>query len=228
MEIMRRVLVVDDEANIRRLLVAGLRAFKFDVDVADSGAEALMRYAARRPDAIVLDVNMPGRDGFAVLDDLRRRTDVPIVMLTARDALDDKIDALALGADDYLSKPFEMAELAARLTAHLRRRPAAGDCLSFADVMLDVHARTACRGRHALLLSPKEFDLLELLLREQGRVFRKSQLLDRLWGTGSDIGIETVDRFVSLLRKKLEYDNATRLVQTVHGVGYVLRTEGGS
>lgn len=224
MDTRRRILFIDDEPNLRRVVAAGLTRFGYDVDVAEDGFDGLRRLAARRPDAIVLDVNMPGMDGFQALPEIRRRCDVPVVMLTARVELDDKVDALACGADDYLTKPFEMAELAARLAAHLRRRPAQGDMLTYEDLVMDLGGRTARRGDLDLLLSPREYDLLLALLREQGRVFRKSQLFSQVWGPQAEIGLETLDRFISLLRQKMEYGGLKRLVHTVRGVGYVLRS----
>lgn len=223
MECRSRILVIDDEPNLRRAVEAGLRQAGFDVDGACDGSQGLERLAERRPDAIVLDINMPGLDGFAMLPLIRRRSDAPILMLTARDAAADKIDALAGGADDYVTKPFDMGELAARINAHLRRRPVRGEQISYEDIVITLRERTATRSGRSLALSSREFDLLGVLMREQGRVFRKSQLLDAVWGPQAEIGTETVDRFISLLRQKVDVPPAEPLIQTVRGVGYVLR-----
>ena len=221
----RRILVVDDESNLRRALEAGLRLRGFAVDCAGDAREALTRIAARQPDAIVLDIGLPGIDGLRLLPLLRQRSDAPVLMLTARADLEDKLDALHAGADDYLTKPFEMEELRARLLAHLRRRPRRDAVLAYGELEVDLAARQVHHRRASIALSPREFDLLVALLEEQGRVFRKTQLLDRVWSVDADVGCETVDRFVSLLRAKLEADGRPRLIQTVRGVGYVLRME---
>lgn len=216
-----RILVVEDEPALARALAAGLRQRGFDPDTAGDGAQALARIDARRPDAVVLDIGLPDTDGIALLPRIRARTDAPVLMLTARVDLVDKLGALGAGADDYVAKPFEFDELAARLCAHLRRRPPQ-DARGYAGVLLDAGARIATRDGHDLGLSPREFDLLAALLREQGRVFRREQLVERVWGHDAGIGTETVDRFVSLLRAKLEA-RGPRLLQTVRGVGFVLR-----
>lgn len=220
-----RILVVDDEPNLRRAVEVALRLRGFEVDTAANGREALARIAQRRPDAIVLDLAMPDIDGLALLPLIRKRTQVPVLMLTASTELGDKIVALEGGADDYLTKPFAMDELKARLVAHLRRGAGSSDLLAYADLRVDPLRRRAWKSDSPLTLSAREFDLLVGLMREQGRVFRKSQLLESVWGVDAEVGTETVDRFVSLLRAKLEADGSPRLVQTVRGVGYTLRIE---
>ncbi len=220
-----RILVVDDEPNLRRAVEVALRLRGFEVDTAANGREALARIAQRRPDAIVLDLAMPDIDGLALLPLIRKRTQVPVLMLTASTELGDKIVALEGGADDYLTKPFAMDELKARLVAHLRRGAGSSDLLAYADLRVDPLRRRAWKSDSPLALSAREFDLLVGLMREQGRVFRKSQLLESVWGVDAEVGTETVDRFVSLLRAKLEADGSPRLVQTVRGVGYTLRIE---
>ena len=220
-----RILVVDDEPNLRRAMEVALRLRGFEVDTAANGREALARIAQRRPDAIVLDLAMPDIDGLALLPLIRKRTQVPVLMLTASTELGDKIVALEGGADDYLTKPFAMDELKARLVAHLRRGAGSSDLLAYADLRVDPLRRRAWKSDSPLALSAREFDLLVGLMREQGRVFRKSQLLESVWGVDAEVGTETVDRFVSLLRAKLEADGSPRLVQTVRGVGYTLRIE---
>ncbi|HBO2801539.1 response regulator transcription factor [Pseudomonas aeruginosa] len=220
-----RILVVDDEPNLRRAVEVALRLRGFEVDTAINGREALTRIAQRRPDAIVLDLAMPDIDGLALLPLIRKRTQVPILMLTASIELGDKVVALEGGADDYLTKPFAMDELKARLVAHLRRAAGSSDLLAYADLRVDPLRRRAWKSDSPLTLSAREFDLLVGLMREQGRVFRKSQLLESVWGVDAEVGTETVDRFVSLLRAKLEADGSPRLVQTVRGVGYTLRIE---
>jgi two-component system, OmpR family, response regulator PrrA len=224
-QMQRRILIIDDESNLRRAVEVGLRLRGFQVDAACDAREAILRICSRQPDAIVLDIGLPDLNGVALLPLLRQRSDAPVVMLTARADLDDKLGALHAGADDYLTKPFEMDELKARLMAHLRRRPQRAAVLAYGALQMDIESRRVSYEDSALSLSPREFDLLVVLLQEQGRVFRKTQLLDRVWGVDADVGNETVDRFVSLLRAKLEAEGRPRLIQTVRGVGYVLREE---
>lgn len=216
------VLVVDDDAAIVRSLERGLRLEGFRVRTAGDGREALAAIEEQRPDALVLDIAMPGLDGLELTSLLRGRgDDAPICVLSARDELDDRLAGLRAGADDYLVKPFSLDELVARLHALLRRRPDAPSVpVTVAGVHVDPVRRTARRGSRELDLTRREFDLLEVLARHPGQVLSRLQLLDMVWGLELDTETNTVDVFVGYLRRKLEADGEPRLVHTVRGVGF--------
>ncbi|GAA3804237.1 response regulator transcription factor [Streptomyces chiangmaiensis] len=221
------VLVVDDDAAIRRSLERGLRLGGFRVRTAGSGPEALAAIRDTPPDVLVLDVSMPGMSGIEVCSRLRDDgQDLPVLMLSALDETADRIAGLQAGGDDYLVKPFALQELVLRLHALLRRRPPVDrDTLRVADLVIDPAARTAHRGGRALELTRREFELLEVLVRNAGLVLTRDQLLDRVWGYDFDVRTDAVDTFVSYLRRKLEAHGGKRLVHTVRGVGFVLRDE---
>ena len=216
-----RVLVVDDEPGIVDLLELGLGRQGFTVVGASDGAQALAVLHEATPDLIVLDVGLPGLDGFTLLEKIRAESTVPIVMLTARGDLDDRVRGLGLGADDYVAKPFHLEELIARIRAHLRRsstEPARGTPLRFADLELDPRAREVRRGDRAIELTAREFELLELLLRHPGEVLSKRAILDRLWGYAFDPNL--VEVYIGYLRRKL---GEPQVIWTSRGVGYALR-----
>ncbi|MGW5197228.1 response regulator transcription factor [Streptomyces spiralis] len=219
------VLVVDDDAAIRRSLERGLRLSGFAVRSAGGGAEALEAIGRMPPDVLVLDVSMPGMSGIEVCTRLRAAgQDLPVLMLSALDETADRIAGLQAGGDDYLVKPFALQELVLRLRALLRRRPPAGRAvLRVAGLVIDPAARTAERDGRALELTRREFELLEVLARNAGLVLTRDQLLERVWGYDFDVRTDTVDTFVSYLRRKLETDGRPRLIHTVRGVGFVLR-----
>ncbi|MEU8929838.1 response regulator transcription factor [Streptomyces sp. NPDC048409] len=221
------VLVVDDDAAIRRSLERGLRLSGFAVRTADDGPGALAAVRDAPPDVLVLDVSMPGMSGIEVCERLRADgRDLPVLMLSALDETADRIAGLQAGGDDYLVKPFALQELVLRLHALLRRRPPTGrETLRVADLVIDPAARTAARDGRPLDLTRREFELLEVLARNAGLVLTRDQLLDRVWGYDFDVRTDTVDTFVSYLRRKLEADGRPRLVHTVRGVGFVLREE---
>jgi two-component system, OmpR family, response regulator MprA len=215
------ILVVDDDAAIRRMLARTLEAEGYAVESAGDGGAALAAIERLVPDVLVLDVSLPGLDGLAVSRALRRRgLALPILMLTARDALDDRIAGLDSGADDYLVKPFAPGELLARIRALLRRGREPGEVLAHGDVVLDVNARAARRAGRELGLSPREADLLELLLRNRGQVVTRELAVEQVWGGPGAVGWNSVDRYVSYLRAKL---GEPGLIDTVRGVGFVLR-----
>jgi two-component system response regulator MprA len=210
-----RVLVVDDDPPLRRMLERTLTAEGFAVTVAADGGAALV--AAAR--VIVLDVAMPAIDGLSVCRRLRSKgLPTPILMLTARDAVADRVAGLEAGADDYLVKPFAIAELIARLHALTRRHSPSEPLLSYADLVLDVSARTATRGRRSITLTGREAALLELLLRELGRTVTRQRALDEIWDGGAEPNV--VDRYVTRLRRKL---GDPPLIRTLRGSGFVLR-----
>jgi two-component system response regulator MprA len=213
-----RVLVVDDDPSLRRMLERTLAAEGYDVTVAADGGGALVAVERVAPDVIVLDVAMPALDGLAVCRRLRARgLPTPILMLTARDAVPDRVSGLEAGADDYLVKPFAVAELVARLRA-LTRRDDAGPLLSYADLVLDVAAGTATRAGRAISLTGREAALIELLLREATRTVTRERAIDEIWGGAAEPNV--VDRYVTRLRRKL---GEPELIRTVRGAGFVLR-----
>jgi two-component system, OmpR family, response regulator MprA len=214
------VLVVDDDAPIRRMLERTLAAEGYDVGAAADGGAALAAVERSAPDVLVLDVAMPGLDGLSVCRRLRAKgLAFPILLLTARDAVPDRVAGLDAGADDYLVKPFAAEELLARVRALLRRGHEPEDVLAFADLVLDVRSRAARRGGRELGLSAREADLLELLLRNARQVVTRDLALERVWGGASATSLNVVDRYVSYLRRKL---GEPPLIETVRGTGFVL------
>jgi two-component system, OmpR family, response regulator MprA len=222
-----RILVVDDEPAVREAVDRALRLQGYETELAGDGAEALDALAARAPDALVLDVLMPRVDGLEVCRRLRAAGDrTPVLVLTARDAVPDRVRGLDAGADDYLVKPFALDELLARLRALLRRSAGGGvhgEVLRFADVELEPQAHEVRRGRRTVELTRTEFLLLELLLRHPRQVLTRSQIFERVWGYDFGPASNSLEVYVGYLRRKLEADGEPRLIQTVRGVGYVLR-----
>jgi len=221
-----RVLVVEDDLRVARLVERALREAGHRALVAHDGPEGLA-VARREPwDVVVLDVGLPGLDGLAVCRSLRdagQRT--PILLLTARDAVADRVAGLDSGADDYLPKPFAIEELLARVRALGRRAEGGtGDFLTAADLVLDLARHEARRGERLVELTAREFRLLELLMRNAGRVLTKDQLLDRVWGRDSEAGPNAVETYIHYLREKIDRDTDRPLIRTVRGVGYALRT----
>jgi two-component system response regulator PrrA len=224
---MQRILAVDDDPAILRALRRGLALEGFEVDTAESGKDALARIADLPPDAVVLDVSMPEVSGIAVCTSLRERgTEVPILMLSALDDVTDRVAGLAAGADDYLVKPFDLRELALRLHALLRRvRPAADSGrIRVGPLTIDTGARRVTVDGREVELTRREFDLLEVLAVNAGIVLSRSVLLERVWGYDFDVTSNAVDTFAGYLRRKLEAGGSPRLLHTVWGVGFVLRS----
>ena len=220
-----RVLVVEDDQEIAQVLQRSLRMEGYDVRLTDDGAQALDETQAFLPDLIVLDLGLPGMDGIEVARQLRRdKDDTPILILTARDALDSRIEGLDVGADDYLVKPFERQELLARMRALLRRRPPRGMApLRAADLTLNPDTHEVTRGERKIDLTQREFELLEYLMRNERLVISRQRLLDEVWGYDPFSITNTIEVFVSNLRRKLEAGGEPRLLHTVRGAGYVLR-----
>ncbi|WSG47827.1 response regulator transcription factor [Dactylosporangium sp. NBC_01737] len=224
-----KVLVVDDEASIRALLSATLRLTGFDVKVAGGGREALAAAADFAPDLVVLDVMMPDLDGFEVAQRLRTSgRPVPVLFLTARDSVEDRISGLTVGADDYVAKPFSLEEVVLRIRAILRRslgeqqQLVDGGVLRYADLEMDEDAHEVRRGGHRVDLSPTEFNLLRYLLTNAGRVVSKAQILDRVWNYDFGGDGRIVESYVYYLRRKVDKWDPP-LIHTVRGVGYALR-----
>jgi DNA-binding response OmpR family regulator len=224
MSALARVLVVEDDADIAGVVRRSLGMEGYDVRIAGDGVDALQQASVFSPDAVVLDLGLPSLDGVEVCRRLREEGDVPILVLTARDALESRVEGLDSGADDYLVKPFERDELLARLRALLRRRPPRGEAfLVVGDLRLNPATREVCRGRRQLDLTSREFELLEHLMRNERLVVSRQRLLDEVWDYHPYAETNTVDVFVSNLRRKLEAGGEPRLLHTVRGTGYVLR-----
>jgi two-component system copper resistance phosphate regulon response regulator CusR len=219
-----RILLVEDDAVIAASLSKGLREEAYAVDVAPDGDAAVYQAAVNPYDAIVLDVMLPKRDGFAVLRELRRRGLItPVLILTARDAVSDRITGLDTGADDYLTKPFEFGELLARLRALLRRGPAlAPAVLRVADLELDTRAQRAMRAGRDLALTTREYALLEFLARNAGRVVGRAEISDHVWDDNYDPVSNLIESYINRLRRKLDAPGLAPLIHTRRGAGYML------
>jgi two-component system response regulator MprA len=222
------VAIVDDDSAIRSSLGRALRMENYVVELFENGTSALRSIQLRAPDAIILDLQLPDIDGLEICRRIRRSGDMtPVLMLTARDAVNDRVAGLDVGADDYLVKPFDLAELLARLRALLRRRNVGdvdGTVLRFEDLTLNPLTREVHRGDRAIALTKIEFDLLELFLQHPRQVLTRDQILDLVWGYNFDSGTNSLAVYIGYLRRKLEEDDKARLIQTVRGVGYALRT----
>lgn len=219
-----RVLVVDDDAGLRHLLEYGLGRAGFAVRSVPDGQGALSLLREYSPDLVVLDVMLPEIDGIALLPEIRRMTTVPVVMLTARTELTEKLAGFSAGADDYVGKPFDLDELVARLRTLLRRPQfERTETLEYADLVLDLVRRTVSRGRRQIDLSPREFDLLRAFAERPETVLTRSELLDLVWGIDRDVIPNTVETYVSYLRAKIDSGERVKLIQTLRGVGYTLK-----
>ncbi|MCP4645078.1 MAG: response regulator transcription factor [bacterium] len=216
------VLVVEDEKQVAGLIQKGLEEQGFQVEVCYDGTEAHDLASTRQYDAIVLDIMLPGRDGLSILRSLRKqRNAVPIILLTARGELDERIEGLDLGADDYMTKPFYVEELISRIHALVRR--ASGNQLSVlqaGDFTANLITREVKRGDRPIRLTAREFGLLEYLMRSPGRVFTRTQIIEHVWGYDFDPNTNLVDVYIQRLRKKIRGDSDTDLIDTVRGVGY--------
>ena len=222
-----KVLVVDDEAYIADLLSTGLSFVGFDVRTAGGGQEALALVRDWRPDLLVLDVMMPGIDGFEVTRRLRSEgRSVPVLFLTARDALEDKVTGLTIGGDDYVTKPFSLEEIVARVRALIRRSSSVEPVdsrLKYADLVMDEDAHEVWRADESIELTPTEFSLLRYLMLNAGRVVSKAQILDHVWAYDFGGDGAVVESYISYLRKKVDAPFDVPLIRTVRGVGYALR-----
>ena len=221
------IAIIDDDGAIRTALGRALRMENYEVELFENGLSALKAIQLRAPNAIILDLQLPDIDGLEVCRRIRQAGDVtPILMLTARDAVNDRVEGLDAGADDYLVKPFDLAELLARLRALLRRR-GAGDgvqeLMRFEDLTLNPQTREVFRGERLVELTKIEFDLLELFLQHPRQVLTREQILELVWGYNFDSGTNSLAVYIGYLRRKTEENGEPRLLQTVRGVGYVLR-----
>jgi DNA-binding response OmpR family regulator len=219
-----RVLVVEDDDAIAQVLQRSLRMAGYEVKLAADGIAALDQAHGFLPDLVILDLGLPRLDGIEVARTLRETDDVPILVLTARDAVEARVEGLDSGADDYLVKPFERQELLARMRALLRRRPPRGQAtLAVGDLKLNPDTHEVSRGGRSIDLTQREFELLEYLMRNERIVVSRQRLLDEVWGYDPFSMTNTIEVFVSNLRRKLEADGESRLLHTIRGAGYVLR-----
>ena len=219
-----KILIIEDDHAIVNLLQRGLVLEGYDVAVALDGFAGMRSAREEKPDMVILDWMLPKMDGLAVCQDIREIGTIPILMLTAKDTVRDRVEGLDAGADDYMVKPFDLNELLARVRALLRRtKQERITVLEFADLQLDTSTRIASRGERKIMLTAKEYDLLELFMRHPRQVLTREVIFDRVWGY--DFGGESnvLDVYIRYLRQKLESDNEPRLIQTARGVGYVLR-----
>ena len=223
-----KILVVDDDQAVRESLRRSLSFNGYDVELAGDGVEAIDHVDSNRPDALILDVMMPRRDGLEVCRILRSRgDDIPVLMLTARDAVSERVAGLDAGADDYLQKPFALEELLARLRALLCRTGSGSEeeneTLTFEDLTMDVGTREVRRGERPIQLTRTEFSLLELLMHNPRRVLTRSLILEEVWGYDFPTSGNALEVYIGYLRRKTEGEGESRLIHTVRGVGYVLR-----
>jgi DNA-binding response OmpR family regulator len=221
-----KVLVVEDEAKIRSFIKKGLEAEGFVTEVLGNGTDALIQASLAPYDAIVLDIMVPGKDGISVLKDLRAKgVNTPVILVTARNAVEDRIQGLNVGADDYLPKPFHIDELVARLRALFRRTQGGNmNLMQVADLSINLATRDVQRNGRPIELTPREFNLLELLMRSPGRVYTRMQILESVWNYDFDPNTNLVDVTIQRLRKKVDADSPA-LIETVRGVGYRMRKE---
>ena len=221
-----RALIVEDDATIADFVARGLRESGYAVDVAGDGEAALERARHQAYDVAIVDLMLPKRDGLSVIDEMRRRAiQTPVLILSARRTVDDRVKGLQAGGDDYLTKPFAFAELLARVQALIRRATRAPEptTLAVGDLVLDLLSRRVTRGTAQIDLHPREFSLLEYLMRNAGRVVSKTMIVSHVWAYNFDPQTNIVDVLVSRLREKIDRPFETRLLHTVRGVGYVLR-----
>lgn len=222
-----RILVVEDAKDLNRLIVKVLVKNGYSVDGCFNGEEALEYLAGAEYDAMLLDVMMPKLDGFTLLERLRNAgNEIPVLLLTAKDAISDRVKGLDLGADDYLIKPFDFEELLARIRTMTRKRSGSrSNVFQLADLRVDIQARTVFRGSEEISLLPKEFTILEYLIRNQGIVVSREQLEDKIWNYEYAGSSNNIDGYMSRLRKKIDGDGMVKLLHTIRGVGWVLREE---
>jgi two-component system, OmpR family, response regulator len=222
-----KLLVIEDEKKIANLLQKGLKEHGYVVEVCFDGNEGLERASSHPYDAIILDIMLPGRDGLSLLRTLReRKITTPVMILTARGEVNERVEGLNVGADDYLSKPFAMDELVARLRALLRR--VTGETISLykvGDLSMNLVSREVLRGKRKIELTAREFRLLEYLMRSPGQVMTRTQIIERVWEYHFDPGTNLVDVYIQRLRRKIDDGEELKMIQTVRGVGYCIKTE---
>jgi two-component system, OmpR family, response regulator len=220
-----RVLIVEDEKKIASFIRKGLEAQGFVVDVSPHGDEGFALATSRPYDVAILDIMLPGKDGLSILRNLReRKISLPVILLTARSELNERLEGLNLGADDYLTKPFHIEELIARLHAVTRRAAGASQSvLAVADLTMNLLTRKVARGDEAIELTAREFSLLEHLMRSPGRVLTRVEICERVWDYNFDPGTNLVEVYIQRLRKKVDGDSPQKLIETIRGVGYCIK-----
>lgn len=220
-----KIIVIDDDLKIASMMRRGLTFEGFDVKVANNGREGLMQILEQLPDLVILDVMMPGIDGLEVCRRLRKDGNIPILMVTGRDSVSDRVAGLDTGADDYLVKPFAFEELVARVRALLRRTDNQNteDFIRFADLTLDLASRSAVRNKRIIELSTTEFNLLELFMQNPKRVLARDLIMEKVWGYNFQGESNVLEVYVGYLRQKLEQQKEPRLIHTVRGLGYVMK-----
>lgn len=223
-----RLLVVEDEKKVSSFIKKGLEEEGYAVDLAFDGKIGLQMAMDRVHDLVILDINLPGMNGLSVLQELRKeKVQIPVLLLTVRANIEDKVLGLDSGADDYLTKPFAFDELLARIRALLRRQTGANrSVLQFADLTLDIASRTAFRGGRKIDLTAKEYAFLDYFMRNPGRILTRTQIAEHVWDYDFDSATNVIDVFVNYLRRKIDTDGSRKLIHTVRGVGYVLKEEG--
>lgn len=224
---MAHILLIEDDRKLALVLKKGLEENHYTVEMAHEGRAGLHAALEKDYEALIIDVMLPGMDGFALVRELRtRKRATPVLMLTARGSIEDRVKGIDHGADDYLTKPFDFRELLARIRAILRRPPIVqDDVLRVADLEVDPASRRALRNGQRIDLTGKEFELLEYLIRNRGRVLTRNMILNRVWNMDLDGGSNVADVYINYLRKKLDQDFEPKLIHTVRGVGYVLREQ---
>jgi DNA-binding response OmpR family regulator len=219
-----RILLVEDERRVANFVSRALRENAYAVDLADTGEKAIEMATHNTYDSILLDIRLPGLSGLQVCRELRdARIDTPILMLTARGLVEQRVEGLDSGADDYLTKPFAVAELLARVRALIRRRATGGRVLRYGDLELDRHKRRVTRAGRAIPLTAKEFALLEFLLSRAPEAVPRTEIIERVWDMHFDPGTNLVEVYINRLRQKIAVEGDSRLIQTVHGIGYCLK-----
>jgi two-component system response regulator MprA len=218
-----RILVVDDSPDILSIVQRGLQRRGYEVVACSDGESAMKAFAREIPDLVVLDLLLPDADGIDLCYQMQELAEVPVIMLTSRDAVSDRVEGLRAGADDYVVKPFAMEELAARIEAVLRRSPSTPAQITYEDLVIDVEGHQVMRGGEIIAVTPKEFSFLELMARRPNRVFTRETLMSLLWPASEHVDDNLLDAHATNLRQKLEANGGRRLIQTVRGIGFVLR-----
>ena len=218
-----RILCIDDSPEILAIVQRGLQRRGYEVIACSDGESALRAFAREMPELVVLDLLLPDVDGIDLCYQLQEIAEVPVIMLTSRDGVSDRVEGLRAGADDYVVKPFAMEELAARIEAVLRRRPATPSVITYDDLVLDIEGHQVLRAGEVIALTPKEFTLLEMMARKPNRVFTRETIMSLLWPGNEFVDDNLLDAHATNLRQKLEANGGRRLIQTVRGIGFVLR-----
>jgi heavy metal response regulator len=223
-----RILLVEDERNVASFIKKGLEEEFYSVDIAEDGSEGLLLSRTNDYDLVILDIMLPGINGVELCKKIRERDRrIPILMLTAVDSIESKVQGLESGADDYLTKPFAFSELLARIRALLRRVPDTVSELTIEDLRMELLSRRVFRGDKEIDLTPKEFSLLEYLLRNKGKVLSRTQIIENVWGYNFDPGSNVVDVHIKFLREKIDSESEKKLIHTIRGAGYILKAKDG-